>query len=276
LAKACLITAPALDVDLWCAEDARDATCILRANDWRTIPAKDVLTRLTLGLEPNHGLAALLEDVVEESGEIVGRAAIASSLAPCVITVGGLRASTLTGICGLLTGQTSVAARDEAAPSCSPVALHRWAQRQVQLLSAHADRKTQWTFADALARFGADVTALAAGNYKGKYLSIPELATLFRTSSHVFLVDQVIPEEWEDEFPDPVVVIEERSRLDHPLKKFRGSLADQVVAALARSWRVSDSAVEEASELHASVSYAVSELNAFDVDYSKIVRPGSK
>jgi hypothetical protein len=269
--KACLITAPALDVDLWFAQGDDVPKRISQANDWRTVSAADLLGRLNL--ERTGGLEVLLDDVVARNGDIVGRAAIASILAPCVVTAGGLRASTVSGICGLLIGETSVAARDQATPLCSPSALQAWAQRQVLILNTRVGRDAQWNFADALARFGADVTNLAAGKYKDRYLSIKEMAALFHTSEHVLLVDRPIPDEWVDEFPDPVVVIEERSRHHHPFGKVRGSLARQVAAALASSWGASLTAVEEVSELEVSVSFDVPDQQSFDVNCSKIVRP---
>jgi hypothetical protein len=162
---------PSIDVDVDVDEDGKEYS-VVKSNDWSSLPGSKLFRRL-FALEGSHKLKrsewayyfAHLRELKEDSGEIVGRACIAPSGyfgdIRGVVTVGGLLASQLPHIAGVLHGRAETVTRDYAIPDVSFEALKTWASEQVRLLaeSALSDEKKMEAAGTAMA-CGADPCAL--------------------------------------------------------------------------------------------------------------------
>jgi len=142
---------PALNVDLHAECDAKKHQ-VLRANDWIEISAKELVARTVLAdtkmsrfEEGLQRIANRLAPITDEHGHVIGRIAIEAGERWAgtfydwdydgVVTVGGLRASTLSGIAGILVGFPLRASRDSAMPFAGSVQMARWATGQAEALA---------------------------------------------------------------------------------------------------------------------------------------------
>lgn len=136
---------PSLDVNLAFDEGSNAEHC-LAPHDWMTIEGKDLLARLTRTDDSTAERKELtvyghqLQMLYAADGTPVGRACIwgaekySSETHGCV-TVGGLAATRLTGIGGVLLGATQTIARDSAMPTVTAEVLSAWATEQGKILS---------------------------------------------------------------------------------------------------------------------------------------------
>jgi hypothetical protein len=140
----CSWLCPALDVDLAVTEPGQSVTMAIRANDWLAISGADLLHRLVDEDNDTHPPLAVLGEFLEKldaSGPCLGRVAVTprSSVrrrpVRGVVTVGGFRATTLSGLAGVLVGDSSRAARDIAIPQVDIEDLADFATRQALRLS---------------------------------------------------------------------------------------------------------------------------------------------
>jgi hypothetical protein len=116
---------------------------VVAAEDWRTLPPDKLLLRCSP--DATAAQAERLEervlDIKDGSGHIVGRAAAQSWREPGrgdihgVLVVGGLRASALPGIAGVLFGEAATADREKAVPTADGPQLAAWASAQADLVS---------------------------------------------------------------------------------------------------------------------------------------------
>ena len=139
----------ASDVDLY-ADEAKGRP-IVKGNDWQTIPPRALLSRTHLVPSPDRKafdvfaskIAPNLQLISRPTGETVGRIAIIPSPYDSgtrsvqlggVVTVGGLRASSLDGIAGILTGRAISASRGSSVPFAQLEDIRGWATGQAELL----------------------------------------------------------------------------------------------------------------------------------------------
>jgi hypothetical protein len=147
LNRLCSWLCPTLDVDLFCEEGGHKEK-VLSASDWTVIKGDDLLRRI-VGYDPGSDLLGVADDFRElsgASGKCAGRACIFEPSDDAltlpeealgkfgVVTVGGLRASTLTGVAGVLIGRPVRAARDFAIPTVGSDEIERWASAQAILI----------------------------------------------------------------------------------------------------------------------------------------------
>jgi hypothetical protein len=134
--------APSAEVDLHVQRSGKPRR-VVRANDWRTMPALKLLQRI-LGEDHPYLRVDSLELIglnmrpIEQDGEVVGRGALIANreVQPGVLTVEGLRARTYENFAGILLGEDPNVARTEARPVASKETLQAWAAEQAVLLGA--------------------------------------------------------------------------------------------------------------------------------------------
>jgi hypothetical protein len=188
----CAWLCPALDVDLYVQRESNSAVRVVRANDWVTLDAAELVERTRNQLGPSwyamgHYKTTWTTNVgdgmrlLRRDGRIVGRLAMyrepASNLAHGVVCVGGLRASEATGVCGILVGMPMTAARNCAAPVVPLDEAKSWAQEQVPLVPAmFRENNLRAECAELALLFGADPLGLPiARTRKNRWLSLPEI-----------------------------------------------------------------------------------------------------
>lgn len=157
LSDLCGWLCPAIDSNLFVEENENPPQLVVSAGDWKHIEGEALIRRVSdpdtddaaaeieLGVED---LARNLRLIKDEEGSIVGRVCIGvSSMALAflrrgyrehwsgVVTAGGLRSASLTGVPGVLVGEPARAARDIAIPVADPQQLADWASEQAALLS---------------------------------------------------------------------------------------------------------------------------------------------
>jgi hypothetical protein len=147
LAELCGWLCPTLGVDLFCGDPGKEPRQVLSASDWTSLSGRDLVARIL----PSAGaellsLAENLRPLWGASGELVGRAYVfeenSREASPMtfkignagIVTVGGLRSNSLSGIAGVLVGKPMRAARDFALPLVEKEEVKRWATEQAVLL----------------------------------------------------------------------------------------------------------------------------------------------
>lgn len=184
LADLCGWLCPAIDANLFVEEDGDSSQLVVSAGDWKSIAGETLIRRVSgpyvdnlatsigLGVE---NLARNLRFIKDQEGNLVGRVCIGiSSLGLAllegdygepwsgVVTAGGLRSASLTGVPGVLIGETTRAARDIAIPIAEPQQLAKWASEQATLLGEiPAEPRTKMEIAQLVRLFpGADTKEL--------------------------------------------------------------------------------------------------------------------
>ena len=165
LGELCAWLAPALDVDLYVDEKKRGIRRVVAASDWLTLDGPELLTRLTLFVEVRQEVRAwgsFVRVIGDSTGAILGRASILGThvslrMRPGVITVGGLRASEVAGLAGVVVGSAESAARDRASPLASDDERMSWASKQAELIATSiSDSRLRLTCASWVLAFGGD------------------------------------------------------------------------------------------------------------------------
>lgn len=171
-----------LDVDLFSERENGERVHIIKADEWKTMEAKSLYERLYLGPSKRvdwwqRGMYAALEsvfienleDIRDDEGEIVGRAALAAGLSELVdsdqwwwpvpsarVYVGGMKTDEIYSILGVLAGEPKTADRMTAFPIASPETLKSWAASQ-------AERCGNARYATPTTRYEAGQLAMSLG-----------------------------------------------------------------------------------------------------------------
>jgi hypothetical protein len=207
LKEVCQQIALALDVKLSILENDSFVT-VIDANDWRTMPGKDFLGRL-INSSIEHGEnEKLLVDfcdtanknlryLYDDNGEIAGRACITSGYALYQsrsgnlngsLVVGGLNASQLSGICGVLIGSSTRAARDIAKPIISPENMTAWANEQVDLVpNLYSDEESQSSCAQNIRLLGGYTGKLPIAKHNSVWVSALDIERMHLPDTLIFI-----------------------------------------------------------------------------------------
>jgi hypothetical protein len=221
--------APSLDVDLVVESNGQQAV-VVHANDWRTLDARKLLSRLVSPwASPPRGmlevLATNLRAIEDGKGSCLARTALVprrrrydDESVEGVVTVGGLRAAYLTGISGLMEGTTDRAARDVAIPLASGHPLAAWASEQADLLcksaKTHADAREYASFVRVC---GGNPGALPVAISSKGHLTFGNIVELARELEELILVQDAAAsnaglisraEELDSELDDNVLLLE--------------------------------------------------------------------
>ena len=184
-----------IDADLYVKHLGQPRALVVRASDWATMDPSAFLLRLW-GREAADRDPSLLSAVAQNmrilcntDGSLVGRAALCprpsldSELgrwAPLggKVTCGGLHATDLTGVAGVLVGVPSRASRDDAVPLVEWEALADWAAEQAAIAAAAygpwAD--SRFRLASFVAACRADPSPLPVCQTAAGRLSLAELS----------------------------------------------------------------------------------------------------
>jgi hypothetical protein len=139
---------PDIDVDIDIETDGKTRTSV-RSNDWISIPPEKLLKRVSsLSADEDNAkvlrtYASAVRELRDSDGQIYGRACIAPRVGwfepwECAVTVGGLTATRVRDLAGVLIGSTENVARNIAMPSVPATVLESWAAEQSTLLAAAA------------------------------------------------------------------------------------------------------------------------------------------
>lgn len=238
-AQTCAWLAPAVDVDLYVRDGGVERERVVKANDWLTLSAMDLLGRIApgdfSGEDPyRFGLWSHLLEVHREDGVVAGRcAAVQTNLwfrhgRLGVGVIKGLRAGEVEGLVGVVfTKPQADLARRDAVPDISLLDLQRWAEQQKRILANQPRyrRSDGGTFviespisgsseleegvSGLLATFGASHPGLSLGNLAGWPVTQEKLAAYLRQSEELLVVegeveydedDEVLPREFRDGF----------------------------------------------------------------------------
>jgi hypothetical protein len=189
--------APALDVNVE-VKQGNDTSVVVQANDWESIEQENLFSRLrgtAAKFRRRVRSADQLRPLFGPTGQMVGRAAISFgySSGGCIV-VGGLRASDLESINGVLVGRETTVARDEAEAIVSVQELARWATEQASLLgdlpaTPHLKAKA----AKVVLNCGGDIGELPFARWNRSWVARSDLRALLakRHSIYVFMNDEV-------------------------------------------------------------------------------------
>jgi hypothetical protein len=135
--------APSAEVDIWVQRPGKRRRRVVRADDWRSMPANKLMQRILGGNLDNMYPSVADMTVanmrpIEQDGEMVGRGALIPRISgfPGVLTVGGLRTQAYDDFAGVLLGESPNVARTEARPVASNAALEVWLSEQADLLAS--------------------------------------------------------------------------------------------------------------------------------------------
>lgn len=210
LAEVCREIAPALDVRLKVVDNGIESLAV-EANDWRTIDGGEFLERLghtDFGKKGTREyLKALqrraarnLRELKDHNGKVIGRACISVGFAAFTehidingqLVVGGLTASPLSGIAGVLLATPKRAARDQAAPLASTEVLARWADEQADLVpQLWSSAELQLACAQNIRICGGKTKCLPIAFQNDKWLSALDIENMSLPDT-VILIDNFI------------------------------------------------------------------------------------
>jgi hypothetical protein len=146
-----------------------DGVTVVRANDWKKIGAGALCKRyfpfLGKGASslPDY-IVRVMRPIADTEGQVIGRACIHHSweFSPlAVATVGGMSATGVVNIVGVLKGESATVARDEATIDCDPKRLREWATEQGWLLKREKlEPETESKIAEIIIECGGGPTKL--------------------------------------------------------------------------------------------------------------------
>lgn len=207
----CSELCPAIDVDLYVREGARRAK-VVDAQDWKNIDGSKLLSRVRSMLyngdvaggeqyleELRKRAGANLRPLVDDQGTTWGRACITVGYAGHfpdridlggVVTIGGLHACGLTGICGVLVGQPLRASRDAAMPGVPSDVLAKWAEEQAALVPAlWPTPEEQAACAQYVRLCGGNTRDLPIAIHRGQWVTAAAVAREAASMSDVVIMD---------------------------------------------------------------------------------------
>ena len=219
--------APNLNVELRANEDGQEEEPVVRANDWLRLQEREFLGRLSIGAEGQKvekaSELARLRQLRGSEGELFGRASVQPRMwgakdSGCV-SVGGLRANSVSWISGLFQGQEKTASRNSAVVYLPAGVLRDWATEQAMLLKEAG-------FSDEVKAHGAAIIRLCGGTigelpvarHGGGRLTMAELRNVLEKLDEVIVYfendvqydedeDEVHPKEFSQNFEEDDDVI---------------------------------------------------------------------
>jgi histidine kinase/DNA gyrase B/HSP90-like ATPase len=237
--------APALKVDLKVAE-AGQTTVAVEADDWITMPFSDLISRifqspLRSGSPPKDGDADAAVDPAEdelargrqekfraeleekfqiaqgratllkgEGDQVVGRLAVGDIYSSCGTTVvGGLRATRLRGVTGVLVAQPTTASRNMSIPVVPGPRLTEWATEQAERIQPESVQEAMEA-AGTLRVCGGDTLSLPLVETSDGPLSLSEIEGWIEARDEIWVVTEPYLERngarHPDELHDGVVI----------------------------------------------------------------------
>ena len=184
---------PSLDCDVDTVENGKCAKAI-RAEDWKKISSRELLRRIAgrrqlkeLTEKSQTGVRCIIDNmefIKSDDGEIVGRAALYDEPymnfpVKGVVTVGGLRTSSVSGLIGIFPGESERASRDQSIPVVAPHTLEAWNDSQMAKLSAQAiDTRLQLRISSIAKACGMSTGDLKIALHQTGHLNLREITDL--------------------------------------------------------------------------------------------------
>jgi len=300
----CKQLAPALDVNMLVLQDGSYKT-VVKANDWLTVAGDELLSRLSERVNDNvtandrgrfrRRAASNLRQIKNDDGAVLGRACIGIGHAdhnvrtaePAgIVAIGGLASSIVTGICGVLLGRPTRAARDVGEPLASKAALKRWAEEQATLVPhLFGTPEERAACAQNIRICGGDTGELPIAQYRGDWVSAKQVQMMTHPNYIVFVdpftidfelkhVDNYVLEDY--------VFVTRSSGLpglfqgswNHHSTWMRGStaenglplsLAGAVIEAIAKSWGVGVEDLRNSSDFNREDDVRIAARNGVEI-----------
>jgi hypothetical protein len=198
--------APNLSVTLL-VEENNASMVVVEPEDWLALDEAHLSARLEArAVDPrdkSKARSTRLQEIKGPDGHIYGRGMIHSGTrfsgekTGC-ITVGGLRASAVDLLSGVLVGREQTAARNEATWPVPPEVLAAWATEQSRLIEAASlDGGTQAQAAQIVLLCGGAIGELPVARWEGEWISISRLSEMVAgvTELAVYFSDSVTYDE---------------------------------------------------------------------------------
>ncbi len=212
LSKMCF----SLDCNLYINNDSKKL--LVKANDWLCMGTEEFLSRL-LGqkcldqltkekLDMYELLRNNITIIKEEDGTVVGRACLLTieekweirNTFMGMVTIDGFKATALSGIIGVLKGNTEKASRDVAIPILSQTALDRWIEEQAKLIaSSHLSIERQIEIASFACALSPKITKLKIARWRDTYVNYSQIVEIVRKQkfTQYYLVQDAAVYIWE-------------------------------------------------------------------------------
>lgn len=192
ISKMCI----SLDCNLHIKKD--EDILLIKSNDWLTIGVKEFLQRLFgkkhieefIAKKPEEYnlITKTIENIYEDDGSMVGRACIYTdshgftrSGLYGIVTVDGFATNQLSGIVGVLKGNTEMASRDIAVPIISRNALDKWVEKQDKLIcSLNYSDERQIAIVSYLCALSTKKSSLKIARWKDKYVNYEEIIKIIK------------------------------------------------------------------------------------------------
>jgi hypothetical protein len=205
-----------LDIDL-CIKGPRDSDfrTVIRGDDWKTLspdelyallhPSEPYSEDLALNDEVRKSFVRNVEDILDENGDVVGRAAVSlnpvdyaydshafHSARSAKIYVGGMMASDLFEVLGAFVGEPLKADRNAGKPIATRETLKAWAESQGEkvLTDSNANITARYGANEIIQSFGGLVPGLPCGFTKEGPITTSQLDGWLSERSEVILVDK--------------------------------------------------------------------------------------
>ncbi|MDG4799435.1 ATP-binding protein [Micromonospora sp. WMMD980] len=203
-----------VDIQLDGPDEASTLETLLRGNDWKTLPPRELFRRIYQSSElspPDQAMYDAYEDVFAEhvrdlrddNGDIIGRAILAAGLesetvqdlwwwpSPMAqVYVGGFHAYWIYDCLGAFCGAPLKADRFSAFPVATTDELRRWAESQAELVrrSKFATARSRYGAGDLARSVGADVPLLPCGFVDGGEILPAALIAMLRECSELLMI----------------------------------------------------------------------------------------
>ncbi|MFG1649790.1 ATP-binding protein [Micromonospora sp. NPDC049275] len=203
-----------VDIQLDGPDEGSATETLLRGNDWKTLPPRDLFRRLYQSSELHPAEQAMYDayeevfaehvrDLRDENGDVIGRAILASGLESetvkdlwwwpsprAKIYVGGFYADQIWDCLGAFCGAPLKADRFSAFPVAKTDELRGWAESQAELVrrSKFATARSRYGAGDLARSVGAEVPLLPCGFVDGGEILPADLVTMLRERDELIMI----------------------------------------------------------------------------------------
>ncbi|ABE40592.1 ATP-binding region, ATPase-like [Rhodopseudomonas palustris BisB5] len=198
--------APAIDVNIKVADDLA-----VRASDWVDLKPSSLCDRYMAAMSSSargsvpKGINCLMRPIYDANGSVVGRGAIYPSeeySLSGVVAVGGMTASGVRNLTGILRGEAATVARNEASILIDSCSLDDWATEQAALIKRLKwDPETECRAAEIVMQCGGDVQGLVVARLGDQWISRRDVVKLLESTARLIVHFGDIYHEDEDGIP---------------------------------------------------------------------------
>lgn len=245
LRQAVAAVAPNLDTKI-VVKDGEGTQVAVVPKDWLDLDESNLVARLAgKDTEGKMKKASRLRALIDDHGAIFGRAAIETAIFGSggmgCITVGGLRASEVSVIRGVLVGREHTAARNEAFSLVPPHVLATWATEQGKLINrASLDSESKSRGANVVLQFGGAIGNLPIGRWMGEWITTKQLEELLSETTELMLffgkvsydeeIDDVHPRDFSHSFKESLEVL----FVPDELPGFKSSVREAILGVMGK------------------------------------------